>query len=132
MISVALLPEGSVSDEAAHYLFGDSEVKWNHYKPIADVFLSTAGEKTDYSIIPIENTIEGSVSLHLDWLVNEVDLPIQAEWVYPSIQNLIGHRNELVNPDGTLASERIVKVLSHPVALASAHSTCAIICSCRA
>ncbi|WP_028561842.1 prephenate dehydratase [Paenibacillus pinihumi] len=118
MISVALLPEGSVSDEAAHYLFGDSEVKWNHYKPIADVFLSTAGEKTDYSIIPIENTIEGSVSLHLDWLVNEVDLPIQAEWVYPSIQNLIGHRNELVNPDGTLASERIVKVLSHPVALA--------------
>ena len=27
----------------------------------------------------------------MDWLVNEVDLPMQVEWVYPSIQNLIGN-----------------------------------------
>ncbi len=118
MISVALLPQGSTSDEAAQYLFGETEVDYRYYKPIADVFLSTAGGKTDYSVIPIENTIEGSVSLHVDWLVHEVELPIQAEWVYPSLQNLIGHRSELQGADGSLVGERIVKVLSHPVALA--------------
>lgn len=118
MISVALLPQGSTSDEAAQYLFGGAEVDYCYYKPIADVFLSTSGGKTDYSVIPIENTIEGSVSLHVDWLVHEVELPIQAEWVYPSLQNLIGYGSELLGQDGSLNGERIVKVLSHPVALA--------------
>ncbi|GGG20206.1 prephenate dehydratase [Paenibacillus abyssi] len=118
MINVALLPEGSTSDEAARYLFAGTDVSWSYYKPIADVFLSTTGGRTDYSIIPIENTIEGSVSLHMDWLVHEVDLPIQAEWVYPSIQNLIGRSSECLNENGVLEYDRIVKVLSHPVAMA--------------
>lgn len=118
MIKVALLPQGSVSDEAARYLFAGQEVEFVYYKPIADVFLATANGETDYSIIPIENTIEGSVSLHADWLVHEVDLPIQAEWVYPSIQNLIAHSNELTDSQGLIHYERITKLLSHPVAIA--------------
>ncbi|MBD2844597.1 prephenate dehydratase [Paenibacillus sp. IB182496] len=118
MIKVALLPEGSTSDEAARHLFAGIPVSMSYYKPIADVFLSTADERTDYSVIPIENTIEGSVSLHLDWIIHEVDLPIRAEWVYPSIQTLIGRRTELVGERGELEYDRIVKVLSHPVAMA--------------
>ncbi|MFS0727379.1 prephenate dehydratase [Paenibacillus sp. 1P07SE] len=118
MISAALLPQGSVSDEAARYLFASTETSWSYYKSIADVFLSTAGGKTDYSIIPIENTIEGSVSLHMDWLVHEVQLPIQAEWVFPSLQNLIGRAEECLDEQGRLDYARIKKVLSHPVAMA--------------
>ncbi|MFD0713984.1 prephenate dehydratase [Paenibacillus sp. GCM10027626] len=118
MIKVALLPQGSVSDEAAQYLFTDTSVELHYHKLISDVFLSTANGETDYSVIPIENTIEGSVSLHMDWIVHEVDLPIQAEWVYPSIQNLIGRKEEFAGEDQQTEYGKIVKVLSHPVAMA--------------
>ncbi|MEK3882702.1 prephenate dehydratase [Paenibacillus sp. PL2-23] len=119
MKTIALLPAGSVSDEAAKHLFAvEDQVEWKHHRLIADVFQSTVNGISDYSVIPIENTIEGSVSLHMDWLVHEVDLPMQAEWVYPSIQNLIGRKAELLNNDGGLELTRIKKVLSHPVAIA--------------
>lgn len=118
MIRIAALPSGSVSHEALLHLLGDQEIEISHHKLIADVFLSTAEGKTDYSVIPIENTIEGSVSLHMDWLVHEVDIPMQAEWVYPSIQNLIGNRSEFNNENNQLDYSRVQKVLSHPVAMA--------------
>lgn len=117
MTTVALLPAGSVSDEAAKLFFQDEQVQYRYHRMISDVFLSTVNDISQYSVIPIENTIDGSVSLHLDWLVHEVDLPIQAEWVYPSIQNLIGRREELLNEQGELDYSRIKKVISHPVAM---------------
>lgn len=118
MIRIAALPSGSVSHEALLHLLGEQEIEISHHKLIADVFLSTAEGKTDYSVIPIENTIEGSVSLHMDWLVHEVDIPMQAEWVYPSIQNLIGNRAEFSNEKNELDYSGVQKVLSHPVAMA--------------
>ncbi|WP_168121627.1 prephenate dehydratase [Paenibacillus sp. HB172176] len=118
MKTIALLPAGSVSDEAAKQLFAGEEVAWEYHRLIADVFQATVNGTSDYSIIPIENTIEGSVSLHMDWLVHEVDLPMQAEWVYPSIQNLIGRASELQSAEGELDFSRIKKVISHPVAMA--------------
>jgi prephenate dehydratase len=120
MKTIALLPAGSVSDEAAKQLFAGEEMSWKHHRMISDVFLSTVNGVSDYSIIPIENTIEGSVSLHMDWLVHEVDLPMQAEWVYPSIQNLIGRSSEFSAEPGSGQPDltRIKKVISHPVAMA--------------
>ncbi|GIO87121.1 prephenate dehydratase [Paenibacillus faecis] len=119
MKQIALLPEGSVSHEAVLHLFGDEPVQLHHFKQISDVFLATAAGKTQYSVIPIENTIEGSVSLHMDWLVHEVDIPMQVEWVYPSIQNLIGRREEFqTGAEGTMDYSKVKKVLSHPVAMA--------------
>ena len=112
MARISLLPEGSVSHEAAVYLLGE-EHEFVHRKLISDVFMDTVNGVTDYSIIPIENTIEGSVNLHMDWIVHEVDLPFQAEWVYPSIQNLIGRADEIADD-----WSNITKVLSHPVAMA--------------
>jgi prephenate dehydratase len=116
--SVALLPQGTVSDEAIRYLFRNEDVDFVYCKMIADVFQSTAQGRTDWSVIPIENTIDGSVSLHIDWLVHEVDLPIRAEWVYPSIQNLIGNSSELSDGNGQWDPGKITKVMSHPVAMA--------------
>ena len=118
MKTIAVLPAGSVSDEAARHFFRGEKIDCKHHRLISDVFLSTVNGISDYSIIPIENTIEGSVSLHMDWLVHEVDIPIQAEWVYPSIQNLIGRRSELLNNKGEIDYSRITKVISHPVAIA--------------
>lgn len=119
MKRIALLPEGSVSHEAVLHLFGDEPVELLHFKQISDVFLATANGRSDYSVIPIENTIEGSVSLHMDWLVHEVDIPMQVEWVYPSIQNLVGRTEELKSSaSGEIDYSKVTKVLSHPVAMA--------------
>jgi len=118
MIRIALLPEGTVSHEAVLRLFGDEPVELLHYKQISDVFLATENGLTDYSVIPMENTIEGSVSLHMDWLVHEVDVPMQVEWVYPSVQNLIGRSSEFVAADDEIDYSKVSRVLSHPVAMA--------------
>jgi prephenate dehydratase len=57
----------------------------------------------------------------MDWLVHEVDLPIRAEWVYPSVQNLIGRKDELSGESGRWDPSKITKVISHPVAMAQCH-----------
>jgi prephenate dehydratase len=116
--SVALLPKSTVSDEAVRYLFRGEDIDFVYCKMISDVFQSTAKGQTDWSVIPIENTIDGSVHLHMDWLVHEVDLPIRAEWLYPSIQNLIGRRAELSGEERGWDPDKITKVMSHPVAMA--------------
>lgn len=115
MSKIAFLgPAGTVSEEAAHYFLSDTGLTYElvPYKLIPDLFLAADSGEVDYCIIPIENTIDSSVTLHLDWLVHEVDLPIQAEWVYPSIQNLIGYREE-VN-----AEAGINTIISIPIAIA--------------
>ncbi|MBB6677628.1 prephenate dehydratase [Cohnella lubricantis] len=126
MPTAAVLPRGTFSDEAAHYFFQGVPVELKYQKMIADVFKSTDRGDTDWSVVPIENTIDGSVSLHMDWLVHEVDLPIRAEWVFPAVQNLVGRRSELAGPDsasdaGGWDPQKITKVLSHPVAMAQCY-----------
>lgn len=118
---IAVLPKGTVSDEAVRYLFRGRDVEPVYCKTISQVFQAADSGQTDWAAIPIENTIDGSVNLHMDWLVHEVDLPIRAEWVYPSIQNLIGRMDELSDGSGSWDPAKIAKVISHPVAMAQCH-----------
>ncbi len=121
MIRIAYLgPEGTVSHESAAYFFAGQIHELTPYKLMADVFMATVSGETEFSVIPIENTIDGSVNPHLDLLVHEVDLPIRAEWVYPSIQNLIGYNSgEAANP---APLSHVKKIISIPVAIAQCHS----------
>ena len=111
-ISVAVLGPSTYSEEAASWLLQGMDWRLVPCKTIADVFESTLAGKTDYSVVPVENTFEGSVSLHIDWLVAEQDLPIQTEWVYPIHVNLMA----LPGFEGDYGTLR--KVLSHQVAFA--------------
>ena len=111
-------PPGTFSEESAKSFFGDTPVTYVPYKLISDVFMSTVNGETDLSVVPVENTIEGSVSLHLDWLVHEVDLPIQADWVHPVDMNLIGFGRPAGNEGRETDFSHIRKILSHPVAVA--------------
>ncbi|UUZ84423.1 prephenate dehydratase [Paenibacillus sp. P26] len=115
MKRIALLGPGTFTEESAHHFLGTQDFDYIPCKSIDDVFLSTAGGQSDYSVIPIENTFDGSVLLHLDWLFHEVDLPIQTEWVYPITVSLLG----LPSPAEPLAERcaRIRKVYSHSVTL---------------
>jgi prephenate dehydratase len=115
MMRIAYLgPEATVSHEAAAYIFSGTRFELIPYRWISDVCDATASGETDLSVIPIENTIDGSVNPHLDYWLEQDDLPIQAEWTYPSVQNLIG----VPAGEAEGALERIRHVVSIPVAIA--------------
>ena len=75
----------------------------------ADVIEAVSSGEVDLGFLPIENSIEGTVSATLDSLVFEVDLLIQREVV------LDVHLN-LVAPPGTQIAA-IRRVLSYPACL---------------
>src|SRR5699024_8388318 len=69
-------------------------------------------EKVNIGVVPIENAIEGTVHLSIDYLVHQVRLPIVAELVVPIQQNLLVHSEF----EGTLSD--IAEVHSHRHAIA--------------
>lgn len=98
---------GAFSEEASRLLVGDNVV----YQPcerFEEVFRSLADGKVDYAVVPIENTLAGSVHENYDHLLN-FKLPIVAEGRVRIVHNLIAH------PDANLAGIR--RAISHPVAL---------------
>ncbi|PZE19989.1 prephenate dehydratase [Paenibacillus xerothermodurans] len=115
MKRIALLGPGTFTEESAHHFLGTAQFQYLNCKMIDDVFMSTVNGEADYGVIPIENTFDGSVRLHLDWLANEMELPIQAEWVYPISISLHGIRES----EGSLAVDcaSLTKVVSHSVTL---------------
>jgi prephenate dehydratase len=115
MKRIALLGPGTFTEESAQYFLGQDAYEYVNCKLIDDVFMCTVNGKSDYSVIPIENTFEGSVRLHLDWLADEVAIPIQAEWVYPISISLHGTRPPGDKLEADCAS--LTKVVSHNVTL---------------
>jgi prephenate dehydratase len=107
-------PVGTVSEESARYFFAGQDCEMVPFKLISEVFHATDSGQTDLSVIPIENTIEGSVSLHMDLLVHDYDLPMQAEWIYPSVQNLITLASTDTLDEASIFAS-IKKIVTHPV-----------------
>lgn len=69
----------------------------------------------DIGVVPLENAIEGTVQLTVDYLVHQVRLPIEAEIVVPIQQHL------LVHPDFSGELSEINEVHSHSHAIAQCH-----------
>ncbi|MCU6793392.1 MULTISPECIES: prephenate dehydratase [Paenibacillus] len=115
MKRIALLGPGTYTEESARHFLDSAVCEYVPCKLIDDVFMSTVNGITDYSVIPIENTFDGSVSLHLDWLVHEVNLPMQAEWIYPISIQLMA----VGAPGDTLEAScsGLKKIVSHSVTL---------------
>jgi len=112
-------PLGTVSHESALFFCHGEDLEFVPYKLVADIFAALAQGELELGVIPIENTIEGSVRLHVDALVQDDSLPIQAEWTYPSVQNLVGHAVELQASDGSGPDfSKVTKIVSFEVAVA--------------
>ncbi len=96
---------GAYSEAAAISFFG-KQIETVPLPTFADVLESTSTKKTEYSVLPIENSIEGSVGESYDLLYST---PLKAIGeIYQKIEHcLIG--------TGTL--EKIDTVYSHPQAL---------------
>jgi len=98
---------GAFSQEAAGQLLGD-RVEVVPFPRFEDVFRALTRRKIDAAVIPIENTLAGSVHENYDHLLH-FDVRIAAETNVRIIHNLIA-------PPG-VAMKDIRKVYSHPVAL---------------
>lgn len=99
-------PEGSFSNQAAFHKFGSSS-ELIPLTSFEEVFESVQRGRTEYGIVPIENSVEGSIGSILDMLL-EWDLSICAEYY-----ERIGHF--LLSGSGRV--EDLKKIASHPQAL---------------
>ena len=101
-------PSGTYTEEAAlHY---DSAATLLPFPNITAVGASVASGETDQGVVPIENSIEGSVNFTLDLLISQESLYIQSEMVLPIEHYLMGKEDTRL--------EDVEVVYSHPQALA--------------
>jgi prephenate dehydratase len=98
---------GSFSHEAAMKLNADSVIA--PFSLSADVFSALARGSVDAAVIPIENSLAGSVLEHFDLLLTH-DVQVERE-------TLLRIRHNLIAISGTTIDD-IDRVFSHPVALA--------------
>jgi len=75
---------------------------------ILDCFNAVKNGDADKAVVPLENSIEGTVSMTLDYLYDFPNIFIEAETVMPIAHHLMIHPNQ----------ENFEKIISHPQALA--------------
>lgn len=111
ILKVAYLgPAASFTHLASEKAFPDAELVPS--VTIPDGIKALEDGLVDVAIVPIENTIEGTVNVTLDYLFHQADIPIQAELVLPIAQHL------MVHPANVMNWRNAEKILSHPQALA--------------
>jgi prephenate dehydratase len=110
MIVGVMGPEGSYSEKAAKFWItkkGLNNAEIQYFADIEDAFLAVVQKKSDISIVPIENSIEGSVGVTLDLLL-ENGVEIVGEIVVKVEHCLLAKGSP----------EKIKVILSHPQGLA--------------
>ena len=102
-------PEGTFSEEALFTAIDRAEVEGTPLPTIFDCVIAVQDSQVERAFVPIENSLEGSVSATLDTLVFETDeVEIVGEVIHPVRHSLIA-REELALRD-------IERVVSHPQA----------------
>ena len=99
-------PKGSFSHQVAQKAFPEAHLE--PYPNITEVIKAYERGQVDLSIVPVENSIEGSVHETLDYLFHQAQIQAVAELIQPIKQQLLACQT-----DGP-----IEKIFSHPQALA--------------
>lgn len=110
-LKVAFLgPMGTFSQQAAYKHFGQAIAA----QPVAsldEIFRQVVSETSQYGVVPVENSTEGSITRTLDGFIHS-DVVIAGE-----VQVRIHHNLMALSPDQTAIRE----VFSHPQSLAQCH-----------
>ncbi|BAQ11563.1 prephenate dehydratase [Bacillus sp. OxB-1] len=107
-------PEGSFTHIAAAHLFGSTGLV--PQQTIPDCIEAVTVGHVAYAVVPLENALEGSVPMTMDYLFHGSDLFINAELSIPIEQHLLVHERQLDHV------EELESVHSHPHALAQCHN----------
>ncbi|MEK4230137.1 prephenate dehydratase [Solibacillus sp. FSL H8-0538] len=106
-------PEASFTYLATKGLFPN---EWHvPYASIPECIEAVAEGKVDLAIVPIENALEGSVPLTVDYLFHEAELYVTAEVLSKIQQHLLVHKKYAED------WQSITGIYSHPHALAQCH-----------
>lgn len=99
-------PEASFTQLAASQIFQNKS--FLPQSSILDCFNAVKNGEADKAVVPLENSIEGTVSMTLDYLYQYENIYIETEVVMPIAHHL------MIHPD----NQKFEKILSHPQALA--------------
>ena len=106
-------PEASFTNLATKAIFPR---QWHvPYASIPECIEAVSEGKVDYAVVPLENALEGSVPLTVDYLYHEADLFVTAEVLSEIKQHLLVHKQNAHKWN------EIQEVFSHPHALAQCH-----------
>lgn len=103
-------PIGSYSYEAARRFFGEEREKLIACETIDDVFETIEENRAEFGVVPVENSIEGSVSTTLDYLLKS-QVYIVKEIVL-KVEHYLSAREE---------KKQILTIASHPQAFSQCH-----------
>ncbi|WP_099158643.1 prephenate dehydratase [Virgibacillus ndiopensis] len=106
-------PKGTFTKLAVDAAFNGEDKQ--SFKTIPECIDAVNDNKIDIGVVPLENAIEGTVQLTVDYLVHQVRLPIFAEIVVPIQQHL------LVRPDFAGDLSDLEEIHSHSHAIAQCH-----------
>ncbi len=106
-------PEATFTHLAVCSCFSDADQQ--AFNTIPACMDAAMNGEIDLAVVPLENAIEGSVNLTIDYLIHEQPLYIVGEITAPIRQHL------LVHPARKEAWEDIQKVYSHSHAIAQCH-----------
>ena len=99
-------PTASFTQLACSQIFPTDEII--PQSSILDCFLAVKNEVVDKAVVPLENSIEGTVSMTLDYLYDFSEIYIEAEAIMPIAHHLMVHPNH----------DNFDRIISHPQALA--------------
>ena len=106
---VAFQGERGAYSEEAIFSFFKSDVIVSPYQTLFDTFEAVQKKEVDFAVVPVENSLEGSINETYDLLL-ATDLKVQGEI------NLRIHHSLIARPE--IKIEKIRTVYSHPQALA--------------
>jgi len=106
-------PKGSFTEAAAKTLVPNDERI--PFRSIPDTMDAVKEGIVSRAVVPMENAIEGSVNITLDYLIHHQRMNMAAEIVAPIEQHL------LISPTRMSLWDKVETVYSHPQAIAQCH-----------
>lgn len=106
-------PKATFTELAVKKVFQGYELE--PYQTIPASMDAIVDKDVELAVVPIENALEGSVNITLDYLTQVVQIPIIGEITLPIKQHL------MVHPDNQENWQDVSKVYSHSHAIAQCH-----------
>ncbi len=114
MVKIGYLgPRGTFTKLAVDTAFNGEDK--HSFDTIPECIDAVQENRIEIGVVPLENAIEGTVQLTVDYLVHQVRLPIIAEIVVPIQQHL------LVSPNFSGDLSKLEEIHSHSHAIAQCH-----------
>jgi prephenate dehydratase len=107
-------PKATFTELAVKKVFPGFELE--PYRTIPECMDAVVEKKVELAVVPVENTIEGSVNITLDYLTHIVQIPIIGEITIPIKQHL------MVHPQNKENWQEVTKIYSHSHAIAQCHT----------